>query len=153
MTNGYPNCKPLKNKKFYLFMMTIMFVVWEYFWEMSFYLLLAHLLQWSFSLLFQFPREAGNYILIPAGMRVKCGKILYLNFIPKQWDFRPWIGFKMWKRQIFVKKAKISRKFGKWLPFPFYCIFDAYFFPNLKKFRQIFLRKRQILTIKLRKSI
>ena len=40
-------------------------------------------IQWSFSLLFQFPREAGNYILIPTGMRVKYGKILYLNFIPK----------------------------------------------------------------------
>ena len=46
-------------------------------------------LQWLFSLLFQFPREAENYILIPAGMRVKCGKIFHFNFIPKKQDFRP----------------------------------------------------------------
>ena len=65
-------------------------------WKNNYWKIKSHL-QWSFSLLFQFLREEGNYILIPAGMRVKCGKILYLNFIPKQRDFRPWIGSEMWK--------------------------------------------------------
>ena len=35
MTNGYPYCKPLK-KEIYLFMMTIIIVMCEFFWEISF---------------------------------------------------------------------------------------------------------------------
>ena len=98
--------------------------------------------QWSFSLLFQFPREAGNYILIPAGMRVKCGKILYHNFIPKQGDFGPWIGSKMWKSQIFFKKGKNFLKIWKMMPiFLFIAFLILNFFQIWRNLRKFFFKK------------
>ena len=99
-------------------------------------------LQWSFSLLFQFPREAGNYILIPAGMRVKCGKILYHNFIPKQGDFGPWIGSKMWKSQIFFKKGKNFLKIWKMMPiFLFIAFLILNFFQIWRNLSKFFFKK------------
>ena len=98
-------------------------------------------LQWSFSLLFQFPREVGNSILIPVGMWVKFGKILYLNFIPKQGDFGPWIGSKMWKSQIFFKKGKNFLKIWKMTPLPFLLRFWCIIFSKFEEIQANFSSK------------